>query len=153
MLQAVPKGWFSSKHIVSENGTPIGMIDMSGWRESAELTIKGSTYKVYREGSMSGSFVLEGGGSILARADKPSAFYRSFVVELGEKRYTLEAASTFSCKFVLSEEGKQIGLVHREGFLTRKAFADFPDGIELTFRIFMFWLVMILWRRSDSAAS
>ncbi|MEK6283653.1 MAG: hypothetical protein AABN95_25140 [Acidobacteriota bacterium] len=153
MLQAVPKGWFSSKYIVSENDTPIGMIDMSGWRESAELTIKGAIYQVYRQGLMTGSFVLDAGGSILARADKPSAFYRSFVVEVGGKKYSLEATSTFSCKFVLSEEGKQIGSVHREGFLARKAIADFPDEIQLPFRMFMFWLVMILWRRSDSAAS
>lgn len=152
MLRAVPKGWFSSIHIVSENDSEIGMIHSSGWREAGELTIKGSTYRVYRE-SMMGAFVLDGSGVILARAEKPSAFYRTLVVQHADKKYTLEAKSTWSSKFILLDEGQEMGSIYSEGTLKRKALGDLPEEIPLPVRLFMLWLVLILWRRSDSASS
>lgn len=153
MLRAIPQGWFSSKYTVLENDTTIANIDFSGWREAGELTIKGSPYRVYREGMMSGSFLLESAGSIHSRAEKPSALYRSFLVEHDGKKYTLEAKSAWSRNFILSEGGAQVGSVHSEGALSRKAVADFPEQIPLAVRIFMLWLVMVLWKRSDSASS
>ena len=154
MLRAVPKHWLSSKYKVLENGTTIAMVDSSAWREAGQLTIKGSTYRVYRERLMSGAFILESGGSILARAEKPSALYRSFQVEHEGRQYTLEAESAWARKFVLSERGVRLGSVYPENAMTRKAVIDFPEAISLAGRIFMFWLVMILWTRdSESAAA
>jgi hypothetical protein len=136
-----------------DNDTTVAIIDPSLLREAAELNIQGSTYRVYREGLMSGAFILESGGSILARAVKPSALYRSFQVEQLGKQYTLEAESVWSKKFVLSEGGVRVGSVYPEHALTRKAVVDFPEDIPLAERIFMFWLVMILWNRADAAAA
>lgn len=153
MLRAVPKGWFSSKHVVSETDSVIALIDFSGWREAGEITINGSIYRAYRE-SLMGPFLLEGGGgSILARAEKPSAFYRTLVVQHLDRKYTLEAVSTWSLKFIVSEGGKEIGSVYPEGTLKRKALGDLPEEIPLPVRLFMLWLVMLLWRRSDSSSS
>ena len=152
MLRAVPKGWFSSTHILFENDTEIGLIQFSGWREAGELTIRGSSYRVYRE-SLMGPFLLEAADTILARAEKPSALYRTLVVLHADKKYTLEARSSWGNKFVLLEDGKEVGSVHPEGSLKRKALGDLPEEIPLPVRIFMLWLVMILWRRSDSASS
>ena len=153
MLRAVPKGWFSSVYKVLDNNTHVATIDPSYFREAAELTIRGSTYSLYREGLMSGAFVLKSGGSVLARAVKPSALYRSFQVEYRGKQYTLEAKTVWSKKFVLSEGGVRVGAVYPERALTRKAVVDFPDEIPLAVKVFMFWLVMILWNRSDTAAA
>lgn len=135
-----------------ENGIPVAIVDLSWWRETGGLTIKGSTYRVYREGLMSGSFILESDGSVLARAEKPSAFYRSYLVEHGGKKFTLEAESAFFRKFILSEGGQRIGSVYPEHAFTRKAVIDFPEEIPLAVRIFMFWLVMVLWKRDSDAA-
>ena len=155
MLRGVPKSWFSTGYKLLENNTTIAIVDLSNWREAGELTIKGSTYRVYREGLMSGAFLLEDDtGSILSRAEKPSALYRSFLVEHGGRTYTLEAESTWFRKFILSEGGMQIGSVYPEHSMTRKSVVELPDEIPLAVRVFMFWLVMILWKRaSDSAAA
>ena len=153
MLRAVPKSWLSSDYRILENDTPIALINSSSWREAGELVIQGATCRVYREGLLSGAFVLECDGSILARAVKPSAVYRTFQVEHGEKKYTLEAESAWFRKFVLSEGGKPIGSVYPEHSLTRKAVVDLPEEIPLPVRIFMFWLVMILWKRASDAAA
>jgi len=152
MLRAIPKGWFSSVYKVLDNNTHVATLDPSYFREAAELTIKGSTYSLYREGLMSGAFILKTGDSILARALKPSALYRSFQVEQAGKQYTLEAEAVLSKRFVLSEGGVRVGAVYPERALTRKTVVDFPEEIPLAVRVFMFWLVMILWNRSDSGS-
>jgi hypothetical protein len=51
------------------------------------------------------------------------------------------------------EGGKQIGSVYPEHALTRKAVIDFPEEIPLVVRVFMFWLVVILWKRASDAAA
>lgn len=154
MLSAVPRSWWASDYNLLKDSTTVAVIDSSWWRETGELTIKDSTYRVYREGFMSGAFVLESGGSVLARAEKPSAFYRSFLVEHDGRKFTLEAESAFFRKFILSEAGQQIGSVYPLHALTRKAVVDLPEELPLALRVFMFWLVAIQWKRdSDAAAS
>jgi hypothetical protein len=154
MLRAVPKSWFSPGYKLLENNNTIAIVEISRWREAGELIIRGSTYRVYRQGLMSGFFVLEDdAGSILARAEKPSALYRSFLVEHGGKTYTLEAESSLFRKFILSDGGRQIGSVYPESALTRKSVVDLPEEIPLAVRAFMFWLVMILWKRASDSSS
>ena len=136
-----------------ENGTTVAMVDLSLVREAGELTIQGSTYRLYREGLMSGAFILESGGSILARAVKPSALYRSFQIEYDGRQYTLEAKAVGFREFVLSENGVRVGSIYPEHALTRKSVIDFPETTSLPGRIFMFSLVMLLWKRASDAAS
>lgn len=153
MLRAFPKSWFSPDYKVLENDAVIAIVALSMLREAGALTVAGSSYRVYRERLLSGSFVLESEGAILARADKPSALYRSFLVKHDGKEYTLEAESVGYRKFVLSEGGQQIGSVYPEHALTRRSVIDFPEAIPLVVRVFMFWLVMILWKRAADAAA
>jgi hypothetical protein len=153
MLRAVPKHWLSSEYKVLENETAIASVDSSLFREAATLTIKGKTYRAYREGWMSGLFILEGDGTILSRAVKPSALYRSFQIEHERRQYDLKAESAWLNRFVLSERGVRLGSIYPEHAMTRKALIDLPEEISLAGRIFMFWLVMILWKRGDAAAS
>jgi hypothetical protein len=153
MLRAVPKSWLSSGYRVLEENTAIAILDLSRWREAGLLTISGSTYRVYRKSLMSGLFLLENGGSILARATKPSALYRSFLVEAGGRQYKLEAESALYRKFILTQDGNQIGSVYPESAFSNKAVIELPEEIALSVRLFMFWLVIVLWNRGSEAAS
>jgi hypothetical protein len=153
MLRASPIGWFSWNFILSEDGERLAEINLAWLREAGQLSVGEESYRVYREGIMSGIFVLEKNGVILARADKPSALYRSFNVYCGDKAYTLEAESAFRRKFVLNCGGEPVGSIYPEGALTRKCIVDLPESIPLAVRTFIVWLVIILWKReSDSAA-
>ena len=157
MLRAAPTSWWSQDYKLLEGDTVVAIIDVSCWREAGELNVKGASYRVYREGLMSGAFILEGlletGGQIRARAEKPSALHRSFLVEHGGRQYTLEAESAFLRKFVLAEGGQLRGSVYPESAFTRSAVVDFPEELPLAVRVFMFWLVMILWKRASDAAA
>ena len=86
MIEAVPKGIFSSGFHLQQDGRLIADLDASSWREKADVQIDGETFRLYREGMMSGAFILEWNGSTLARAIKPSVFSDRFELEVGSGR-------------------------------------------------------------------
>ena len=153
MLKAIPKRWFSWDFTVMEGSQPVADIDVSWWREKGLLTVHGIDYMVYREGLMSGAFILELDGTVLARAEKPSAFHRAFLIEHAGKQYTLRAKSAFRRAFLLLDGSREIGSLSPEGIFTRRATVEFPEELPLPVKVFIMWLAVILWKRdSDSAA-
>ena len=152
MLSAVPDGCFSCNFTIFDDHNAIAKIDLAWVREAGELYLEGSNYRVCREGLLSGSFIIEKEGLVLARAEKPSALIRSFKVEYNNKSYILEAASALQRKFVLREGGQTIGSVRPENTFTKKAIIDLPADIAMPVRIFMVWLTLILWKRETDAA-
>ena len=152
MLKAVPKSWFSWGFTVLDGAQPIANIDISCWSEKGTLLVLGLPYKVYREGMMSGTFLLESDGTILARAVKPSAFSRSFIVEHAGRKLALR--STFFGRYRLLEGDREIGSISPETICFRRANVNLPEDLPLPVRLFILWLVILLWKRdSDAAAS
>lgn len=154
MLRAYPQSWFSWKFkIVNEGGRDIAAIDIGWVRENGELRLGEKTYRLYREKLFGGAFIIEDDGQELARAEKPSAFLRSFAVAYGDRRFTLQAASAVVREFRLTENDELIGTVRPENALMRKAVIDLSDSIELPVQIFLAWLVLVLWKRDQESSS
>ena len=153
MLRATPKQWCSWNFAVTEGSQALANIDISWWREKGVLTVHGVDYRVYRERMMSGDFILEAAGSVVARAAKPSAFHRSFTIVHEGKRYTLRAKSVFRRGFVLLDGDREIGSLSPEGIFTRRATVDLPQALPLPVKVFIIWLAVILWKRSSDAAA
>jgi hypothetical protein len=153
MLRAIPKRWFSWDFTVIEGSRPVADIDLSWWREKGVLTVDGVTYSVSREGLMSGEFTLESGGSVLARAEKPSAFRRTFVIRHRDRHYTLKAKSAFRRSFVLLQGDREVGFLTPDGLFTRSASVHLPEDLPLAVHVFITWLAIILWKRESDAAS
>ncbi len=153
MLRAEPNNWFSWKFaVLDENNRAIARIDIGWLREAGELYLDGRKYSIYRERPLGGAFILEEDGKEVARAEKPSALLRSFTVRYDGKMYTLEAVSPVARMFVLCENGRTLGTIKPEHALTRKALIDLPAQMPLPTRIFMAWLVFVLWKRDADAS-
>jgi hypothetical protein len=153
MLQAIPKRWFSWDFTVLQGSTRLADIDMSLWREKGALTVQGKTYQVYREGLVSGAFVLESPESVVARATKPSAFRRAFLIEHAGKQYTLRAKSAFRRGFVLLADDREIGSLSPQELCTRRAAIVLPEDLSLPVKVFIIWLAVILWKREAEAGA
>jgi hypothetical protein len=153
MLQIAPVRWFSRDFTVSDGPQRIADIYISWWRERGELTVNGRTFRVSREGMFSGDFVLESTDGVVARASKPSALRRSFVVTHGTAVYTLQAASAFRRRFVLLADDREVGEIAPAGFWSRRATANLPEALPLPVRVFLIWLTVILWKREEEAAA
>lgn len=150
-LEVEPTHWYSQDFTVEQQSRRVAEVDVSCWCEKGEVTIEGVRYRVYREGWLSGSFVLERDGSVLARAEKPSAFFRKYLIRFGDRSYALEPRSAFRRAFVLRDGSRQIGSIEPTSAFTRGAVADLPDTWPLPLRAFVIWLTMIQWRRDRSS--
>jgi hypothetical protein len=153
MLHIAPVRWFSWDFTVSDGPQRVADIDISWWRERGELTVNGKTFRVSREGMFSREFVLESTDGVVARATKPGALRRSFVVTHGTAVYTLQAASAFRRRFVLLADDREVGEIAPAGFWSRRATANLPEALPLPVRVFLIWLTVILWKREDEAAA
>jgi hypothetical protein len=147
VLKLVPKHWFSWDFAVGDDRGIVAEIDISWWREKGVLTVQDANHPVYRERLMSGDFILESAGSILARAQKPSAFRRCFNMEHESRQYTVRAPAAFRRAFVVLDGAAEIGCISPDGLFTRRASIDLPEDMPLPVRIFIVWLAVILWKR------
>ena len=151
-LQVAPTHWYSWNFTVWKDSQPVASVDINSWCEKGALTVDRTDYQMYREGWMSGSFVLERDGSALARAERPSAFRRQFLIRYRDREYALVARSAFRRSFALLDGSQEIGSIEPTGVFTRDATADLPETWPLPLRAFVIWLTMIQWRRDSAAA-
>ena len=151
MLQIVPTHWYSWNFTVTDESRPVADIATTGWRKTGVLTIDDARYEVSRETPISGDFVLQHDGNVLARAGKPSIFRRDFVIQHDGHEYRLAPKSLFGRTHVLLDESREIGSVAPENAFTRHAAADLPHDLPLPVRMFVVWLTLLSWRRHQNS--
>jgi len=149
MLEAVPKNAFSWDFTIRDGVTTLAIVDFSRWREKGQLHLQGETFDVYRKSIMPAQFNLEAPDVVLAQATKPSAFKRTFVVDLKERSFQLRAESPFRRRILVLEHGNVLGSISPASAFRRRALVDLPETLSLPVRVFMLWLALILWRRSS----
>ena len=145
--------WYSWDFDVTDHERHIAHLDVSAWGEKGVLTIDGVAHRVYREGVGRGDFLLERDGIVLARATKPSAFRSAFEVRHDGRTYELAKESFWQRRFVLRSGSAEIGSVAPRRVVGREAFAALPETWPLPLKVFVVWLVVIMWKRAAQAAS
>jgi hypothetical protein len=151
-LLAVPRSWFTGSYDVTRAGERLAVLDVAWFRYRGRFELEGRRFELDRE-SLLGDFRLLADGQVLCRARKTSAFRRAFEVRLGQFECTFQAASPFRQTFVLRKGDARIGEVRPRHAFSRKAEIDLPDDLPLEFRLFLLWLVVLLWRHQAAAAS
>jgi hypothetical protein len=146
-LGLVPRRWYSWDFTLTSGDRTLAQFDLSSWREKGVVTIGGEEHRVYREGTVSGDFVIERGGQVLARAAKPSAFRSTIVITHAGGQYTLRKQSVWKRAFVLFEGDTSIGSLSPSSWLTRGATVNLPADWPLAVKTFVVWLAIILWKR------
>lgn len=152
MIEAVPRGIFSNGFQLQQDGRVIAELNASSWREKADVQIDGETFRLYREGMMSGAFLLEWNGDTLARAIKPSVFSDRFELEVGRRSFTLRKESMWSRRFGLFEGEQQVGRVAPSGMFTRRVLVELPADWPSSVQTFVFWLALLMWNRENAGS-
>lgn len=153
MLQIQPTKWYSETYEISEDGRDLTEVNIRWSREAGSFRLGRDRFEVGRDGWMSGDYYLEHGGNRIASATKPSAWNRRFVLRHKGKQYELEAASAFTRTFHLKKGGRTVGTVEPVSWWTRQANADLPAELPAEVRIFVAWLVLVMWKRSRDSSS
>jgi hypothetical protein len=151
MLTANPRTWYSWDYTLVSDGVPVADIETSSWRETGHFTASGATYSMFRERLFWGVFLLETDGTVLARAKKPSAFGRRFVIDVGGAQWELKPRSAFSRSFRLLQGGVEVGRLSAIGFLSRRINVELSESLPLPIKAFVVWLIVLLWKRDSNA--
>lgn len=151
MLIAREKGFFARTYEILEDDIVAAILDMSSWKEAADVEIEGKTYRFQREGAVSGSFLLLDVENVVAHAEKPSAFKDRFQITHFSTHYELRKISVWKSKFELESKGRVIGSINPVGFFRKTIEIDLPEEMPLIFRTFIFWLALIILKRQQAA--
>jgi len=151
VFQGKPRSVFSLDYQVMAADQEVAVITGAWFNEAARFTLGGNLYEMAPEGWFSRNFSLKVNSIVLATAHKKSIFKRKFQVCIEQRELTLVAASPFTRKFNVLEDGRIIGDMAPEHMFTRKCRASFPESLSTASQLFLFWLVILMWRRSDSA--
>jgi hypothetical protein len=153
MLEAAPRHFFSSDFVLRSSDRDVALLDISSWRERAEFELEGVSHRLYREGFMSGPFVLERAGVIIARALKPSVFRARFELDIRGAPFTLRMTSAFSRHFGIFANDRQVGAIRRAGLFTRRVVLELPPDWSPAIQLFVFWLALVIWNREARSAA
>ena len=153
MIQAIPKGLFSGGFQLQRDDRFVAELNASSWREKADVVIEGAAYQLYREGMLSGAFVLDREGERVARAHKVSVFTDTFELQIGKRSFTLRKESIWSRRFGLYEGDERIGGITPAGVFTRRALIELPADWPASIQTFIFWLVLLMWKRAEVSAA
>lgn len=154
MLKAVPHAFFSWDFTILKNDVPIAEIDTAWFMERAEIDVEGQRYAIRRESWGCGRFFMETpAGDVIASVEKPSWLFRRYVVDFDGRRYELKALAPIARSFGLFDQERRIGTIRPDAILIRRTTLDLPRTMPVAVQVFLFWLVLILWRRAARSSS
>jgi hypothetical protein len=153
MLEAAPRHFLSNDFVLMSSDRAVALLDVSSWRERAEFELEGVSYRLYREGFMSGAFVLERAGVVIARATKPSVFRARFELDINGRSFMLRKISAFSRRFGIFADDRQVGEIRPAGLFTRRVVLELPSDWPTAVQLFVFWLALVIWNREARAAA
>lgn len=146
-MRASPQHLFSWTFDVAFDGDVATTLELAWFRSSGAFELDGRRYDLVRAPNF-GEFQLTGPTGVIASAAKHSAFVRRYAIEYGRRRLTLEAASVFTRRFVLLEDGRSVGEVAPTAPFSRRCRLTVPDDMPLSVHVFLLWLVVLQWRRT-----
>ncbi len=152
-LVAMRKNLFSWNFTVMDGSAAVAEINMSWWRDKGALTVERRDYPIHREGLVGGAFILEGDDAVMARAEKPNPFSRSFEIQHGDRHYVLKRKRLVFCRtYVLLAGDSEVGSIAAQGIPSRRLRAVFPEELPLPVSVFILWLVILQRKRAAKAA-
>jgi hypothetical protein len=144
MMEAVPRGALSGDFVLHRNRRPIATLDVSAWRERAEIEIYGERYTFRRERVLGGAFLLERGDQVIARANKPSALRSVLELEIDGRTYTFRRRSWLSREFALFIGRQRVGGVSPTAWYARRSVIRVPLDWHPALQAFLFWLALTM---------
>ena len=152
MLRALPRSIFSWNFNVYLDRELIVAIDMRWFGEGGSFEYGGRRFDLRKAGVFSGEFSLEENGRVIAEATK-TTMVRMFTIRWAGESYTLRALSPLTRRFVIEQQGEVVGGIGPDHPFTRKSSIQLPGGMPAEVGVFMFWLVALMWRRSQNSAA
>ena len=93
-------------------------------------------------------------GATVMVAKKPSGWKERLFFEYEGNRYELKLESAWRRDFMLAREGVgKVGFLRPASGFKREWTAELPEELSAEVKLFVMWIVRLLWQRTESAAA
>lgn len=158
VLLLVPRAFCSQDY--RAKGLPEGPVEVrfNALTEQGEIRVGEHTFRVRKHGPASGHWTLEHEGTVLAEAEKPSALRSRFRIRTIEGTgfkgdLTLSPKRLLGGTWTLSYQSRLLGEIRPVHPFTRRMRLECEPSVGLLIRLFAFWVVGMMRRRSAAAAA
>lgn len=148
MLSCVPQSFLNWNFEITGSRADPSFITMDFLSEQGTITHVGATYRIQKQGWLSGTWLLISGAEALVTAVKPSAWLRAFEITTREGSLLLKAQSPLTRCYDIFSEGRNIGTIFPAHPFTRRSTIECDTAVPELTQLFCFWLVALTWRRS-----
>lgn len=154
MLEFKPRGLFSADYVFRTPSHELVVIEQSSWRDRAQFALQTLRYAMWREKAWSGDYVIDrADGTRFGRARRPRYFREKYELDLGGRTFQMRRKSAWSREFVIQDGEKLVGMIRPASTFSRRVLVTLPDEWPLQFQVFVFWLALVSWRRTQGTAA
>jgi hypothetical protein len=148
MLTCLPRSICSWDFRIRGTTGGEAILTFNWFTEQGTISWNGTEFEVVKHGPFSGHWTLESPQGVVTKAQKTSAFTRTFELESESGLITLQARSVFTRAFELLQTGNSVGTIVPMHAFTRRATIQCTDQVDELTQLFAFWLVVITWKRA-----
>ncbi len=153
VLTATPKNIFSYDYHVLRGEDRIAFLDLALVRRRGSIIIGEQTLRVEANGILRPQFVLYLDDRPIAEAQKASVFRDRLYLKLGNAECEVRRRGLLGLRFEVLVNEQKVGEIVRLRWYSRKARIDLPEDWPLGLQLFVFWLVVLIWKRDSNSSS
>ena len=147
MLYVTGSSWLSRVLLVSQDGRLVTRVRLGWGMDGGEFVLDEQTYSIRLVEPGLNLYLLETGGSVIARAEGRSTLLRRCcVVEHACRQYHLDCQPGLRRSYIVREGVETVGYIEWKGMLARKAVVSLPSSLTLPAQVFVIAVVLRLWR-------
>ncbi|NNE70595.1 MAG: hypothetical protein HKN29_09575 [Rhodothermales bacterium] len=151
MIHCYPRNLFSRQYdAVAVPGGALGEVNFRAMTEQGSIVWDNVEWQVTKHGPASGYWTLSRGKEYAADAQKDSAMKRHVRVETKDLELELRPRSVFTSTFEVFDGQLRVGVIKRANVFSRRSYLEFDAEVPELIQLFCFWMVRMLWRRSQN---
>lgn len=142
--------WEAGGEILAD-GERVAVVDLSMWRERAEVSIQGEDWVFGKE---MGDLHAESGGAVRMQATRRGFFSSAQDITTSAGHVvSVEREGIFSSGWRISADHGEIAVVRSASMWMKRPEADFPDDTPVIDAVFVLWVVYVLMARAQRSAA
>ena len=140
MITAHSKSIVSRRVRVRDGDMPLGELRFKKFASGGSFTVFDDVFEVQSVKRFGMAYLASIGSSVLGRAERKGFFGADYSLQLGRISYDFSGSRPFIGQMVLSEMGREVCRIDRQGLLAPKATIAGNQPLDTEHLMFMLWI-------------
>jgi hypothetical protein len=148
----VPRGFFAREYALVREGQVVATLKLAIFKEACEFTLGGHQFEIRRKSIWKDGFDFACDGVPVCTVVHYFLSSR-FEIAAADQGWTLKRAGWFSRRHQLLSGEQQVGTIQTTGWFTSQRIAQFADSVPPPIQVLAIFIVLIVARREQQAAT